>query len=126
MNKAEKVKKWREDNTEKFKAQKKRENDKRKAAGYYKKNEAKIFDSYLKRTYNTDLLSYNLLLEEQGGTCAICKEECPSGRRLAQDHCHDTGKNRGLLCCKCNRGLGNLNDDLDRLRAAVLYLEKYQ
>lgn len=123
--KSEQVKEWRRNNPDKVKAQQKRSNDKMKMAGYYKENEEKIFNRYLERTYDITHKDYQLLSEEQSGTCAICKKECVSGRRLAVDHCHTTGKVRGLLCCKCNRGLGNLDDDLDKLRAAVLYLEKY-
>ncbi len=126
MNKAEKVKKWREDNPEKFKAQYDRANKKKKEQQYYQKNKEVIFENYLKRTYDINLEHYNTLSEKQGGVCAICNQECVSGRRLAVDHNHDTGEVRGLLCCMCNRGLGNLGDNLDRLRAAVLYLEKYQ
>ncbi len=66
---------------------------------------------------------------EQGGVCAICRlpaEMLPSGKRkrLNIDHCHLTGKVRGLLCSKCNKGIGQLNDDPDLLRKAVAYLER--
>ena len=126
MTNAEKLKRWREKNPEKFKAQYDRANKKKKEQQYYQENKEVIFDNYLKRTYGTNLEHYNNLSEEQGGVCAICNQECVSGRRLAVDHNHDTGEVRGLLCCMCNRGLGNLGDNIDRLRAAVLYLEKYQ
>lgn len=49
---------------------------------------------------------YDLMFEAQGGLCAICKKECPSGRNLAVDHDHDTGAVRALLCVVCNRNLG--------------------
>lgn len=42
---------------------------------------------------------------------------------LHVDHCHSTGKIRGLLCSNCNRGIGLLGDTLDDLRSAVRYLE---
>lgn len=121
----ERQRKWRAANPDKVKAQQQRSNRQKKLAGYYKENEQHIFERYLQRTYKIDLDKYNSLLTEQSGVCAICKNECPSGKRLAVDHNHDTGEVRGLLCCKCNRGIGNLNDDLDRLRSAVVYLEKY-
>ncbi len=122
----EKQKRWRLANPEKYKAQRDRANQRRKERGYYEDNADTIFENYLKRTYNIDLNKYNTLLEEQSGVCAICKQECVSGKKLAVDHNHHTGEVRGLLCCRCNRGIGNLDDDLDRLRSAVLYLEKHE
>ena len=126
MSNAEKLRRWRENNPDKLKAQQKRANDKKRMAGYYKDNEEKIFNRYLERTYDITYKDYQLLSEEQGGTCAICNCKCDTGKRLAVDHCHTTGKVRGLLCARCNRGLGNFDDDLDRLQASVLYLKKYQ
>ena len=121
----ERLRKWRAANPDKVRAQQKRSNRQKQQSDYYDKNNEVIFENYIKRTYNIDLNKYNSLLSEQQGVCAICKKECVSGRRLAIDHNHDTGEVRGLLCCKCNRGLGNLNDDLELLRQAVLYLERY-
>src|SRR6266851_4660674 len=76
----------------------------------------------LKRRYGMSPLDYDALLAFQGGVCAICgrKSKC----RLGVDHCHSSHKVRGLLCSKCNVGLGNYDDDTDRLRAAIAYLER--
>lgn len=57
----------------------------------------------------------------QGGRCAICGTT-PSGRRLAIDHDHTTGKVRGLLCGSCNTGLGLLGDTAEGIEAALRYL----
>lgn len=67
---------------------------------------------------------HETLLESQGGVCAICKSCCPSGRSLAIDHCHDTGKVRGLLCMRCNHGIGSLRDSVELLNAAAMYLQR--
>lgn len=67
---------------------------------------------------------HETLLESQSGVCAVCKSCCPSGRSLAVDHCHDTGRVRGLLCIRCNHGLGNFRDNLELLNAAAMYLQR--
>ena len=63
---------------------------------------------------------YDALLALQGGVCAICSKNRP----LGVDHCHLFNEVRGLLCNKCNLGLGMFDDDPDRLRAAADYLER--
>lgn len=64
------------------------------------------------------------LRDLQGNRCAICKEEEPrKGWRLSVDHDHQTGKVRGLLCSKCNTGLGQFKDSLALIRSVIAYLE---
>ena len=60
------------------------------------------------------------MLERQGKVCGICKTP---GKPLCVDHCHATGKVRGLLCRDCNLGLGNYKDNPVFTRAATAYLE---
>jgi len=69
---------------------------------------------------------YQRLFALQKGVCAICKRVQNSSRytRLAGDHCHKTGKLRGLLCFNCNTGIGLFKDDPERLLSAVSYLGK--
>lgn len=69
---------------------------------------------------------YDELLESQNGKCAICESSDPSGRgtRFHLDHNHETGKVRGLLCSKCNTGIGLLKDSKEIIRKALIYLEK--
>lgn len=75
------------------------------------------------------LEQYDELFYEQGGGCAICGSE-ESGRSttdwLHVDHDHVTGEIRGLLCNRCNVGLGSFTDDLELLLNAVEYLRSYQ
>lgn len=63
---------------------------------------------------------YNDLLLSQMGRCAICSEFLAD--ELHTDHNEETGKVRGLLCGQCNRGIGLLKHDPDRLIAAAMYL----
>ena len=68
-------------------------------------------NSWLKRRYGLTLETYDALLKSQGGVCKICHS--PSPRRNNQaymcvDHCHKTGRVRGLLCVKCNVLVGLL------------------
>lgn len=84
----------------------------------YEKGRAK----HLERTYGLTLAEYDEMLESQDGVCAICKEPCATGRRLAVDHDHDTGTVRGLLCSRCNLGIGYLKNAVN-LAQAITYLE---
>ena len=71
------------------------------------------------RTYGLTEGGFNRLLTEQGGCCAICR--CVP-KKYFVDHCHDTGKVRGLLCPGCNTALGQLNDDPTLVRRALEYI----
>lgn len=77
----------------------------------------------LNKLYGLTLEQWLAILKSQGGVCAICKEECKTRKGLCVDHDHDSGRVRGLLCMKCNAGLGMFRDNLDMLRSAVTYLE---
>lgn len=87
-------------------------------------------DYKLRRNYNISLADYEEIFREQDGVCAICfrPETISCGSRgtktLEVDHCHELKIVRGLLCGRCNRGLGFLGDDLSRLLAAIKYLSK--
>ena len=68
------------------------------------------------------------LLESQGNTCAICKKTNTLNKKnnLSVDHCHSTGKIRGLLCSKCNFGLGQFKDNPELLLKAAEYVKSNQ
>jgi hypothetical protein len=66
------------------------------------------------------------LIATQGGHCAICRNPCITGRRLAVDHNHATGQVRGLLCANCNRAVGLLADSAERAQAAADYLRLWE
>lgn len=76
---------------------------------------------------------YNKLVIEQNDLCKICsKKETKKSRtdgnicRLALDHCHKTGKIRGLLCHHCNAAIGHLKDDINLLQKAIEYLKRHE
>ena len=73
------------------------------------------------KVYGLTKDDYQQMLENQRGRCAICGKE-PIRRKLAVDHDHETGLIRGLLCFRCNFGLGWFQDDISRLRRAVSHL----
>ena len=82
----------------------------------------------LKRTYGIDENQYLELLKKQNGKCAICGEKSAVPKRpyrLHVDHCHETNQIRGLLCGRCNTGIGLFRNRVDLLRRAVSYLETH-
>lgn len=97
----------------------------------YRKNKGRAKDYqreyWLKNNRRITLSKYGLteddfsdMLKTQGGRCAIC-EKVPD-TILYVDHCHLTGRVRGLLCRACNTSLGNFEDDVARLQKAIDYL----
>jgi len=77
----------------------------------------------LKFRYGISLREYELRLALQNGACAICRKK-PKGL-LCVDHCHLTGKVRGLLCSKCNSALGFYGDDPKLAQAGADYLAAF-
>jgi hypothetical protein len=70
---------------------------------------------------------YASLLAAQEGKCAICGSVgCSTGKRLAVDHDHTTGKIRGLLCLFCNTAIGKLRDDPDTIAKALEYVKTHK
>lgn len=68
---------------------------------------------------------YDILYKRQSGCCAICNTHVSMLKKnLAADHCHETGEIRGLLCTKCNMGIGYFDDDVVLLESAISYLKK--
>lgn len=83
-------------------------------------------DYEIKRAYGISSESYERMFREQNGACKICVKQNLDGRRLSIDHDHNTGTVRGLLCVKCNTGIGNFFDDPTLLESAITYLNQYQ
>lgn len=127
MTPAERSKKWREDNPERYKESKRRcyERNRKKyneTVSRWKKNNGNSADRalHLRKKYGMTIEQYNLMYETQGGICPLCLTKFDV---LCVDHDHDTGKIRGLLCRGCNLALGSAKDSPDMLRRAADYLE---
>lgn len=117
------------DNPEKLKAKNERLR-KRNKNRYHNDPEYKQRqrEHHLKRMFGIDHKQYERMYEEQCGKCKICGTTDPKGRwnHFAIDHCHKTGKIRGLLCGPCNKGLGSFQDNPKLLKKALSYLFNHE
>lgn len=79
--------------------------------------------SYRFKAYGITKEDYDRMFIEQGGKCKICqKHQSEFKEKLAIDHCHTKGTVRGLLCKKCNLGIGLFEDNPIFLQSAIKYL----
>lgn len=99
-------------------------------AAYKAATKTSVQDKRYKRHYGLSLEEYNSMSAKQNHACAICGEReqvvtrGDGAAKLSVDHCHKSGKIRGLLCMYCNTGIGKLRDDPALLRAAADYIER--
>ena len=78
-----------------------------------------------KTKYGINETDYKNLLETANNRCEICgTPKCATGYALSIDHCHTTGKVRGILCQACNTSLGSFRDDTDIMQRAIDYLKE--
>jgi C4-type Zn-finger protein len=93
---------------------------------YYNENKSKELSRALVKNYGITREDKRAMLESQNYKCPICGQTLElDGRKTHLDHDHKTGKIRGVLCDKCNKGLGNFNDDIERMKSAIAYLEAH-
>lgn len=95
-------------------------------------------NKHLKKKYGITQSQYTEMYKAQNGLCKVCEREMDhqngtpapgSGRGSSNcliDHCHTTGKVRGLLCFHCNTALGHVQDDVKRLERMIAYLRRNQ
>ena len=88
-----------------------------------------------RRTYGVTQEQIERMIAEQGGVCAVCPEPIigesvtAAGRILPRayvDHNHVDGSIRGMLCMRCNSGLGLFRETPELLEAAASYLRRWQ
>lgn len=98
---------------------------KKASRSYAKKNRQRSKYYELSRIYGLTKEEYESLREKQNFRCAICNTHEKEVTRsvLYVDHCHITNKVRGLLCQKCNQGIGLLKDSIENLNNAINYLK---
>jgi len=91
-------------------------------------NQAHRRNYNLEKNYGITSEEYNRLLEAQAGVCAICKQPPNEAQKramyLSVDHCHTTGRIRGLLCISCNSAIGLLKESAELMAKALKYLGK--
>jgi 5-methylcytosine-specific restriction endonuclease McrA len=90
------------------------------ASGGKKRSDRK---GHLRRKFGLTIEQYEALLQRQGGRCAICRSPGNGSVSLHVDHDHVTGRVRGLLCFRCNGGLGQFREEPELLRRAARYVE---
>ena len=89
-------------------------------------------EARMKKKYGLEYGEYEKLWEESRGLCKLCgisltRPERSKGQVLSAacvDHCHTSGKIRGLICNGCNKGLGLFKDNIDLLQKAINYLKE--
>lgn len=127
----EKARRWRQLNPEKSSAMSRR---------YYAANSAKACENAKKwrlanpekaREYSwvkhgVSVQEAYAALENHTGYCDCCGTKEPGKKGWYVDHCHDTGKVRGILCFNCNSGIGHLGDNLEGIQKGIEYLLRHQ
>lgn len=93
---------------------------------FHRKNVKYSHGTTLKRKYGMTVADYEKMFEDQNGLCKICNSPAPQTKKSNHfhvDHCHTTGKIRGLLCHRCNSVLGFARDSIPVLEEAINYLK---
>lgn len=108
----ERLKKYRSDNKERISQ---RHNE------WVKKNQAKVSEYQRAWRYGLTVDEMRTLLEDAGDTCQICLRSFDENKAI--DHCHTTGKVRGVICNKCNFAIGLIEENTDTLKRAIKYLD---
>lgn len=109
------VKRWQQENAERLNAYRREHNA-------TPERRRKQRDTYYRRTFGISADDFDAMLESQGGGCAICRKRPERLASLHVDHCHGTGRVRGIVCVNCNQGLGQFNDSPELLLRAAEYL----
>lgn len=91
-----------------------------------KKYKDRALGKWLMSNYKISENDFNEMKLAQNNLCAICNNPQNYGSRLFVDHCHKTGKVRGLLCSSCNTAIGHFRENIDTMFNAIEYIKKYK
>ena len=92
----------------------------------YHKNPEQAKNSKLKARYGLSLEDVEKMRENQGNKCLVCLKSFSEKITPRVDHCHVSNKIRGLLCHKCNSAIGYFEENIESLRRAIEYINKFQ
>jgi len=99
--------------------------------GRKEKERQYFLSGYFKRTYGITFEEYQEMVVKQNNCCAICMvpetrldHRTNKPQQLHVDHCHKTGKVRGLLCSRCNTGLGKFEENILLFESCIKYLQR--
>lgn len=102
-------------------------NKKEKAKQYIITHKKERESARIKRNHNLSLNEYNIMLEKQNNNCCICGETLKTGSGgRAIDHCHISGRIRGIVCQPCNVTMGLLKENTETLQSMITYLELHK
>ncbi len=102
-----------------------RENQRRWCRDYMRRTKKTLY-YHLRHEYGMTLTQLEQMLKAQDGKCAICHRGIMDYQEVGIDHDHRTKVVRSLLCSKCNLLIGQAQENIGVLRAAIEYLEKWQ
>lgn len=80
-------------------------------------------DYNLRKCYGISIEVFDALYESQDGRCVLCLKKFIDEKSAHVDHCHDSGRVRGLLCYPCNKALGQLGDSKESIRRVLAYVD---
>jgi hypothetical protein len=111
------VRKWQQENPDRYREKQRKYREENAAL-----IKSKLRSWYLEKTYGITVEQYNEIFARQGGRCAICGAKPNAKISLHVDHSHKTGKIRGLLCFRCNNGIGDFRENPVILHKAASYI----
>jgi len=79
---------------------------------------------HLRNRYGIAPEDRDQMIEDQDGKCKICGDKLDMGKFTHVDHCHVSGKVRGVLCLACNNGIERFKDSVDIMEKAIQYLQQ--
>lgn len=93
------------------------------AKKHYQKNKLKYKENNLRNKHDISFEDFESFLQIQDNQCKIYHCELDNAKNTHIDHCHSSGKIRGILCSNCNTALGKFKDCIEFLQSAIQYIK---